>query len=157
MSHGTSMNHITHVNEWVIAHKNESCRECQWNSDTTHMDESNHAYEWVMSHMSMKKSDGVATTCKLLKIIGLFCRISSLLNGSFAKETYNFKEPTNRSRPIIRCISCTLCIPLRIGAQFVYIYEYISYTYTRQQFYRVAKTHRIPYLYGSFSAKVTYI
>ena len=23
--------------------------------------------------------------------------------------------------------------------------------------YRVAKTHRIPYLYGSFSAKVTYI
>ena len=31
---------------------------------------------------------------------GLFCRISSLLWGSFAKETYNFKEPTNRSNPI---------------------------------------------------------
>ena len=28
-----------------------------------------------------------------------FCRISSLLQGSFAKETYNFKEPTNRSLP----------------------------------------------------------
>jgi len=27
-------------------------------------------------------------------------RISSPLYGSFAKETYNFKEPTNRSRPI---------------------------------------------------------
>jgi len=38
---------------------------------------------------------GVATISRLLKIIGLFCRISSLLQGSFAKQTYNFKEPTN--------------------------------------------------------------
>ena len=37
-----------------------------------------------------------------VKMIGLFYRISSLLQGSFAKETYNFKEPTNRSHPI-RC------------------------------------------------------
>jgi len=34
---------------------------------------------------------GVATISRLLKITGLFCRISSLLEGSFAKETYNFK------------------------------------------------------------------
>jgi len=33
-------------------------------------------------------------------IIGLFCRISSLLKGSFAKETYHFEEPTNRNHPI---------------------------------------------------------
>ena len=33
-------------------------------------------------------------------MIGLFCRISSLLQGSFAKETYHFKAPTNRSHPI---------------------------------------------------------
>ena len=45
-------------------------------------------------------SYGVASTSRLLKIIGLFCRIESLLYGSFAKETYNFKEPTNRSHPI---------------------------------------------------------
>ena len=43
---------------------------------------------------------GVATISKLLKIIGLFCRISSLAKGSFAKETYNFKEPTDCSHPI---------------------------------------------------------
>jgi len=42
----------------------------------------------------------VATSSRLLKIIGLFCRISSLLKGSFAKETYNFKGLTNRSHPI---------------------------------------------------------
>ena len=43
---------------------------------------------------------GVATISRLLKIIGLFCRIQSLLWGSFAKETYNLKEPTNRSHSI---------------------------------------------------------
>ena len=42
----------------------------------------------------------VASLSRLLQIIGLFCRIQSLLQGSFAKETYTFKEPTNRSRPI---------------------------------------------------------
>ena len=42
----------------------------------------------------------VATISRFLKMIGLFCKISSLLWGSFAKETYNFKEPTNRSHPI---------------------------------------------------------
>jgi len=43
----------------------------------------------------------VATMSRLLEIIGLFCRISSVLYGSFAKETYNFKEPTDRSHPIM--------------------------------------------------------
>ena len=44
---------------------------------------------------------GVPTISKLLEIKGLFCRISSLVQGSFAKETYIFKEPTNRSHPIL--------------------------------------------------------
>jgi len=43
--------------------------------------------------MPLKRAYGVATIGKLLKIIGLFCRISSLLQGSFTKETYPFKEP----------------------------------------------------------------
>ena len=43
---------------------------------------------------------GAATISRLLNIIGLFCRILSILQGSFAKETYHFKEPTNCSHPI---------------------------------------------------------
>jgi len=31
----------------------------------------------------------VATVSRIDKLIGLFCRIWSLLQGSFAKETYN--------------------------------------------------------------------
>ena len=42
-----------------------------------------------------------AAISKLPKIIGLFyCIISSLLQGSFARETYHFKDPTNRRSPI---------------------------------------------------------
>ena len=43
----------------------------------------------------------VATMSRLLEIVGFFCRISSLQEGAVAKETYDFKEPTNRSHPIV--------------------------------------------------------
>ena len=55
-----------------------------------------HAFEcnvWDLRH-------GGAIISRLLKFIGLFCGIPSLLKGCFAKETCNFKEPTNRSHPI---------------------------------------------------------
>jgi len=57
-----------------------------------------HLYIWIC-HI-YKCGYGVATISRLLTIIGLFCRIQSLLQGSFAKETYNLKEPTNRSHLI---------------------------------------------------------
>jgi len=45
---------------------------------------------------------GVAMVSRIHKNIGLFCRIASLLQGSFAKETYNLIDPTNCSHPITR-------------------------------------------------------
>ena len=51
----------------------------------------------------------VATISKLLKIMFIFCRIQSLLWGPFAKETYNLKEPTHRSHPIVNA-NGHLCI-----------------------------------------------
>ena len=42
----------------------------------------------------------VATVSRIDKIIGLLCRIWSVLQGSFAKETNTLIEPTNGSRPI---------------------------------------------------------
>jgi len=52
-------------------------------------------YEMMISqYMYIEKREiiiyGVATISTLLKITGLFRRILSLLQGSFAKETYNF-------------------------------------------------------------------
>ena len=46
---------------------------------------------------------GVAMVRRLLQNIGLFCR-SSLLYGSFAKESYNFKGPTNHSHSIAQTL-----------------------------------------------------
>ena len=43
---------------------------------------------------------GVATISRMLKNICLFAEYRSLLQVSFAKETYIFKHPTNSSHPI---------------------------------------------------------
>jgi len=44
---------------------------------------------------------GVATISRLLKITGLFCKSALQKRRYSAKETYNFKEPTHRSHPIV--------------------------------------------------------
>jgi len=87
---------------------------------------------------------GVASISRLLKIVGLFCkRVYS------AKESYNFKEPTNRNQPIVvgakcsmapscvsmransnvrelKCVPCVLCINTRElkCVPCVYVYQY---------------------------------
>jgi len=43
---------------------------------------------------------GVPTISRLLKIIGLFCKRALYKRLYSAKETYNFKEPTNRSHTV---------------------------------------------------------
>ena len=43
----------------------------------------------------------VATISRLLKIIGLFCKRILLKRLYSAKETYDFKEPTNCCHPIV--------------------------------------------------------
>jgi len=43
---------------------------------------------------------GVATSCRLVEIIRLFCKKTLQKRLYSAEETYNFKQPTNRSHPI---------------------------------------------------------
>ena len=54
----------------------------------------------IVIHKGIRSRITMATISRLLKFIGLFCRIQSLLLGFFAKETYNFQAPTNRGHPI---------------------------------------------------------
>jgi len=68
---------------------------------------------------------GVATISRLLNMIGLFCRISSLLEVSFAKETYTFKEPTSRSHPIIIHVSTYMYEYVHVYV-YIYVYMYID-------------------------------
>ena len=48
---------------------------------------------------------GVATTSRLLKMIGLFCKRALEKRWYSAKEKPNFKEPINRNHPIAGTIS----------------------------------------------------
>jgi len=90
MSHMNGSWHIWMVRgtyEWFVAHMNELRQQCR--RIYTHI------YDQVPN-----ESYGVATVSRIDKIIGLFCRISSLLQGSFAKKTYHLIDSSNQSHPI---------------------------------------------------------
>ena len=54
----------------------------------------------IYAILKMNTTYGVAATSRLLKRIGLFCKRDLQKRRYSAKETCNFKEPTNRSYPI---------------------------------------------------------
>jgi len=66
---------------------------------------------------------GVATISRLLKIMGLFCKRALLKRYYSAKETYNFKEPTNRSHPICACISINVA---HICVHVLNVYSHVT-------------------------------
>ena len=59
-----------------------------------------HTYKYICIYIR----HGVATCSRRMNIIGLFCKRVLWKRLYSAKETYNFKEPTNRSHPILDMI-----------------------------------------------------
>jgi len=58
-------------------------------------------YIYVLANMYLHQIQyGLATCNRLLKIIRLFCKRALWKRRYSAKETCNFKQPTNRSHPI---------------------------------------------------------
>ena len=53
---------------------------------------------------------GVASSSRLLKTIGFFCKRALQKRRYSAEETYDFKEPTNRSHPIPTSIVTCMCL-----------------------------------------------
>jgi len=58
-------------------------------------------HNWKVAAASVGRTNGYGCVFVLL-----FCRVQSLLQGSFEQETYTFKETTNRSHPIVKT-ECT--------------------------------------------------
>ena len=96
----------THVYTHILTRKHKSRRLQQ-------------KLKFLTSQLDNYFTHGMATCSRLLRSIRLFCRILSLLQDSFAKETYNFKEPTRRSHPI--AISCS---KLSSELTFVNVYRW---------------------------------
>jgi len=63
----------------------------------------------IVLHCHVLMCYGVATISRLLQIIGLFCKRTLWKRRYSAKETCNFKEPTNRSHPIVLHCHVLMC------------------------------------------------
>ena len=88
-------------------------------------------YEYMYINMYTYR---VALVSSIDKIKGLFCKRALQKKQYFAKETYNFKEPTSRSHPISELSIC-LYIYIHMYRQhclfnhiYIDIYTYV-YTY----------------------------
>jgi len=77
-----------HMYEWVVKPSLDN------NWSLSHYGRSLFTLWWVSFHIivGLISHYGVAMISRLLKNIGLFCRISSLLEGPVAKETYVFRS-----------------------------------------------------------------
>ena len=99
----TWLNHICDMTHSYVHHDPLIC--ATWLIHMCHM---THAHVWLMSRHSRRNgmpptqwhTCGVATTSRLLEITGPFCKTALQKRLYSAKETYNFKKPTNRSHPI---------------------------------------------------------
>jgi len=70
------------------------------NSENTKTQNSHKIYNPQKSTPQKSTPYGVATVSRLLKMTGPFCKRALWKRWYSAKETSNFKEPTNRSHPI---------------------------------------------------------
>jgi len=84
-----------------------------------------HTYEYIYMYLCKicMHHIGVATISRLLRILGLFCRIWSLSKSSFAEETCHFKQPTNQPP---HCIISIIHICLGVVSH-IWI-SYVKYT-----------------------------
>jgi len=86
-------------------------------------------------------------------MIGLFCKRAIKKRRYSAEETYDFKEPTNRSHPILiyvllihACVYVDMCILI-----FVYIYIYIICVCRYLYIYKYIYVHM---LYGHIRVRI---
>ena len=93
-------------------------------------------YLYKTSSLGLLIMYGVDTISRLLKIIGLFCERALWKRLYSAKETWTFKEPTNRSHPIawsLLVLYVYLCMYTYLS---IYLYKYYIYVF----FYYLHKT-----------------
>ena len=97
--------HVTRMNESRFTHTGACTSKSQNAVGRRHIWEKDGLYRhpWRVRYYRLYTDDllyGVASISRLLKIIGLFCKRALRKRPIFSKETYNFKEPANRSHPI---------------------------------------------------------
>jgi len=135
---------------WLI-HTCEMTHTHMWHDSYTHVTwliHTIHAHSYVR-HDSFTRvkwlmllffACGVAMISRLLQIIGLFCKRALWKRLYSAKETYNFKEPTNRSHPIPSTAAPSFGTRHRWDDSFTYVPWLIymcdmTHSYVRHDFF----------------------
>ena len=85
-------------------------------------------YIYIYIYIYTQVGYGVATTSTLTTWASLFLKTALFLQGSLAKETWQFREPTHQRHPL-------------------------SESFIFRQYYKVAKTHRMHILASRFPQK----
>jgi len=86
--------------------------------ETTYEDQAHYDSTPPCTYSLCKHAYGVAIMSRLPGIIGLFCKRTLRKRLYSAKETYNLKEPTNRSHPIFQLRYATHCTTLQHTATY---------------------------------------
>jgi len=95
---------------------------------------------------------GVATISRLLKMIGLFCKRALLKRLHSAKETYHFKEPTNRSHPVATLARHYKILKSQLDGHFIYgIWKWAHFC-----FIKFSKVSLMVILYMEFVSELTF-
>jgi len=95
--------------ERILQHTATHCNTLQHAATHCNIPQHTATYCSILQHTATQHTDcgprgrGGGTISRLLKIVGLFCKRAYILQKRLhsAKETYNFKDPTNRSHPIV--------------------------------------------------------
>jgi len=180
MAHGM-LKESCHMYEWAmshvwmghVTHMNESCHTYDyvmwhiWMSHVTHMNESCCTYEWVMSHIWMSPITHMNESRHTVQVGSVF------INGTWhAPPKERRQTPPLGLSHVCICVcsvSVSICVAISVSmsvpvSMFVSASAsaFVSASMSATAYvwlslsYRVAQSHRMPYLYRSFSANEPY-
>ena len=108
---------IGYLNLYVISRKRATNYRALLR-EMTYKDQEHYEFTPTCTYSLCRHAYGVATMSSLLEIIGLFCKRALRKRLWSAKETYDLKEPTNRSHTILELRYATHCTTLQHTATY---------------------------------------
>jgi len=170
MSH-VWMSHVSHMNESCLTYEWVMTHEESWLSHIPHMNESCLTCEWVMTHIwircvtlretieeeivTLQNTESSPVLRPDTISCATFLKLATNYRALLRKMTYKDKASYESSPPSFRMLRASVCEILRPSVFWPKTGGWVFACTTSRDVVQ-AKTHRMPYLYRSFSAKEPY-